>query len=372
MPLPHKTRANSASRHTQTRQRMLALALCVACAYVWFSVFGLLMGILLHVATLVLLACALPTGLPALRCSRLASFLGRTLVGVRFTRDSLALLARLAAAVERPLSERQQYVFAYEPHGPAALALCLTASAPGVDSLPVALARDCVVVGHWSIAFLPLIAPLYALCGVLPSRPTSVLLGAIADGRHFALCPSGIEGKFASTMRSNELNRVYDGDGRQEVRVRKRRPTSVATDAPSVGGRLCAAACRLLTLVTGKTLIFREPASEKRRLHSQTGLGFFSYAARYNLHVVPMLSVHEDVAFWNVLQSLRITPLVAPLGRFLVLPLCDDMEVRVGEPIDASLFSADDPTAIQRFADEYYRALEALAFPGFKVVFEND
>lgn len=289
---------------------MLALFICLASVLVPVFIYGPVFVAIFHFGTLVVLFWLFPVGVPAFRKSRLASFFGRTLVNINFDAVSLARLRRLDV--------KKNYAFAYEPHGPQVLGLCFTVAAPGTDSMPPALADNCVVVGHWIIVCVPFVAQFFALFGVVPSRPNRLFEMLLESGKSFAICPSGIQGKYASLLRTGQE------PAQRKISVRRTR---------------------------------RSSTSERR------GLGLFVYVARHKIALVPILSVDEDRAFRNLFGWIGCPHLVFPLGRQIFRPLCKHMVVRVGEPIDTATVDAADPEAIRLLADQYYEALAELALP---------
>jgi len=325
---------------------MWALSLVVLCAFTLYALMGVPFGVLWHFVSLVTLAYVFPVGIPSLRGSAFATYVGRRLIRVNFDAASLALLSALDVTA--------QYVFAFEPHGVIALALIFLAVAPGADSMPAALHRNCVVVAHWALAFVPFVAQLAVLYGVRFSFPKYMLYGAIDDGCHVAVCPSGIEGKYAAAMRSADDNRRRSADGRDIVHVRRR---NSRTARRSFLEWTRTTSNSVILRLTGVRDFFAVPTHSA---HNQGGLGFLALATRYRLRIVPVLSLHEDAAYDNHLQWTCVYLFVVSLGRFLLLPRCEQMVVRVGRPIETTAYNADNPADMDALAEHYYAALAEL------------
>jgi len=296
---------------------MLAVLVFLFCwATAKWAVGSLVLTVFVHFASLLACMFTFPFGIAALRTSRFASFIGRRLARVNFDDESLKLL--------RALDPAKRKVFVVEPHGANTLGMALTIGAPGVDSMPEELATRCVVVAHWLLFCVPFVAQLFSLCGAVCCRPNFFLYRALTKGAHFALCPSGMEGKNATLRRCNQESRRYIGDKR-------------------------------VIHIT-------------RRNNGQ--LGFCSLAARNKAEIIPILSVDEDSAYWMVCRWLHLPQLVYPMGSFLFFPFLEEMKVRVGQPIDASHYNSKSNADMHALADHVYDSLKELARPDYCVLFE--
>lgn len=156
---------------------------------------GLGVALAAHLSTVALLALFVEFGWHWLRASRLARFVGRSLMRVRVGGELLEL------------DSRRQYIFACEPHGPAALHLCFLFAAHGDLAMHEKMARRTVVMGHWLLVLLPFVCQLFQLCGVMFSWRATVDR-ALDRRSHVALCPSGIAGKVDAITRSFEPHTI--------------------------------------------------------------------------------------------------------------------------------------------------------------------
>jgi len=282
-----------------------------------------------HFGTLYLIDLFFPVGCQSFRAGSLVRFIGRSLERVNFDERSRAILAAL--------DPTQQYMFCYEPHGSQALALCFTAAAHGGNSMPLALAQNCVVVGHWILALIPIVAQLFALYGVVFSLPKWQIYRALEDGRNVALCPSGLQGKYASLVRPRDENHAKLGN-KDVVHVVRRQSTA--------------------------------GANSSRSGMNEGGLGFIALAIRHHMLLVPILSTEEDVAFDCVMQHSYLPQLAWPVGRSLLFPVVESMNVRVGTPISTDNLDSANPHHITQLSDVFYKAVKELGQPDTAVMLQ--
>jgi len=294
---------------------ILLFVLFILCSWPLKIAFGLLLGACVQIASVVALMYIFPLGLLCLRKSRFATLLGRYLMRVNFEPESLERLHNL--------DPNSRYVFACEPHGDKTLGMALTFGAPGHNTLPDKVVSNCVVVAHWLLFFVPFVAQLFVLCGVVCSRPKHFLYRTLRLGCNFAVCPSGLKGKFATLQRRDE-------------------------DVPKS--------------LTGKRIIQVVQRAQR--------LGFCSLAARYKAKIVPVLSLHEDVAYYHLFQSLRVPMLVCTVGSLVFFPICERLDVRVGMPIDTDGYNSENSGEMSMLAARYYKALQDLAEPDYCVFLE--
>jgi hypothetical protein len=222
------------------------------------------------------------------------SWLARFLGGainVVFTDESRATLAAL--------DTKRQIAFAVDPHGPAALAMSW-AFAAHAGQLPREIADNTLVMAHAAHTLVPFVRELFATAGVISHTRASVD-EALAGGWNIAFAPSGIDGWLYSHI----------------VEPERQQPTVYV-----------------------------------RRARRQRGM--FRRVYERGMLLVPVLSIKEDTAYTPVFQFGEDFNALY-VGRFLVLPVCPVIPVRVGKPLDARKF-AD----IDSLIDAYYAALREL------------
>ncbi len=236
--------------------------------------------------------------------------LGWMLTRIEFDSNAKEVLERLNKMLGR------QFMFAAEPHGLFCWQLAGLFAGYG-GRLPAVIGENVFVMAHWLFVFLPVVNIFYALYGIVPSWRGSVER-ELLNGKHIALCPSGMFGK--------ELSLSGIGASADTIAIHKR---------------------------------------------TNDSLGFIKMAIEYNLLIVPILSLHED----NTYE--RFNPL--PISSWftfsygaggIITPNCKKMVVRMGEPIDAGRYVAD-KEGILKLANRYYAQLETLARPDFSILFQE-
>jgi len=199
--------------------------------------------------------------------------------------------------LEQLQPHERPYVLACEPHGAYVLHMVFGFAAYG-NRLPTALANRLHVVAHWSYLLMPFLGVLYELFGVMPSARFCVE-AVLARGDSIAICPSGVAGKWHSTAPARA------DDPENGVVVLKR---------------------------------------------NYERLGFLVLAARHGAHVVPVLSIDEHRAYAT--RAAHFT-----IGRWLVLPRVERVELRVGTPINAAAYDHTNRDSMRALADAYYAAV---------------
>jgi len=199
------------------------------------------------------------------------------------------------------------YVFCCDPHGAACQHMVWGFAAYGTR-LPAALARRVYVVAHWCYLLLPFVNVIYEAFGVVPNTQ-HVMQRLLGRGDSIAVCPSGVPGKCCSVINPPKNART--------ITVLRRR--------------------------------------EK--------LGFLSMAVRNDAALVPVLSVNENNAF----KHTDITAGWFVYGRWLLFPVVDSLELRVGEPIPTGSYKHDDPASMEALADRLYAAVVALGGTDYTV-----
>jgi hypothetical protein len=312
------------------------MILLFVCGILWMALIllcgGFYLAVALHLSTASALALFVGFGWNGLRSSfiskRLAVFL-RT----RFTQASLDVL--------RAIDPKRQIFFACAPHGPVSLHLCLFAAQGGADvGTATEIIERTVVMGHWLILLLPGVCQLFQLYGVVFSARSTVE-NALNKDANVALCVSGMPGKTFSQLKFSFNMKRVDGDKKTCVIV---------------------------------------PRRERN--------GFLFLAAKRGALIVPVLSPNEDYAYDDGLTSLTsfllflsdylkhwLFDLIAGFcvcrvgGLWFVQPKCN-VSVRVGQPIDASLFDASSSISMSELEKQYFDSLEHLASPDYKISFE--
>jgi hypothetical protein len=207
----------------------------------------------------------------------------------------------------KALAQKGHYVFCCEPHGAACLHMVYGFAAHG-ERLPEALAERVHVMAHWCYLALPFVNVIYEAYGVVPNTQ-GVVQRLLARGDSIAVCPSGVPGKCCSVINP---------------------PKNVKT----------------ITV-----------------LRRREKLGFLSMAARNGADLVPVLSVNENNAF----NHTDVTSGWFVYGRWLLFPVVDSLELRVGAPIPTLSYKHDDPASMEALADRYYSAVVALGGTDYTV-----
>lgn len=235
------------------------------------------------------------THLPWLRKSAAAKWLGSVFMRSRFSPESAIALGQLTY---------DQYIFVGAPHGVIVSFLVFGFALHG-GSLPKNIADRTFVVAHRSFLAIPILRNLYAMCGVIDNRRTTVET-ALQQGLSLAAAASAVVGKWHSMMEPS-FN-CASSDVNNTVRE-PRRPT----------------------------------------------IGIFVLAARYGITVVPLLSPNEDDVYRKYNRSMCIPPLVVTLGWWFVRPHFD-IEWRVGREI-VTKHTRTDGAAVARL---FYKELQVL------------
>jgi len=244
-----------------------------------------------------------------LRTTRLSNLLRRTIAAVRFEDAALERLE----ALDQPLAQGKQAIFAIEPHGYACISVALLFAGYGtqrslLSRLGATSASKIRIVSHWIAFAIPFIRELYAVFGVIDSTRETVY-GALERGNHVLLIPSGMAGKSLGALH----------DAQRDVVDVVRRP-------------------------------------DQR-------LGFVHAAARFSALLVPVLAIDENHAYATCGPHFLPWFMQLVVGRYFVAPFWRQtpMRVVVGEPIDAGETHWKDRGAIHALAERYYAALGALA-----------